>query len=165
MLCPCSSVESLHGRQSMNFSNMTPSHGMQFFTNCSSVGPPRGHKPCQKTCSSVGSSLQGSAGAAKSLLQRRIFTGSKPASGIHLLWCGVTSTGYWWISAHLGPPWAATWQPVPPWSAPWAVRESLLWCLKHLLPPTPSALTLVSAELFLPHILPPLSPCRFFLPP
>jgi len=53
-----------HRRQSsMNFSNMSPSHRIQFFRNCSSVvlptgcspsgmdcssvGPPRGHKPCQ----------------------------------------------------------------------------------------------------------------------
>jgi len=30
-------------------------------TGCSSMGPQRGHKPCQPTCSSVGSSLHGSA--------------------------------------------------------------------------------------------------------
>jgi len=57
----------------MNFSNTSPSHGLQLFTNCPSVGPspgvqsfrnrllqrgsPRGHKPCQQTCSGVGSSL------------------------------------------------------------------------------------------------------------
>ncbi|XP_048158286.1 uncharacterized protein LOC125325369 isoform X1 [Corvus hawaiiensis] len=29
-------------------------------TGCSSVGPPQGHKSCQKTCSSMASSLQGS---------------------------------------------------------------------------------------------------------
>jgi len=36
---------------------MSLSHGLQLFTNCSSVGPPRGHKPCQQTCSGVGFSL------------------------------------------------------------------------------------------------------------
>ncbi|KAK4827417.1 hypothetical protein QYF61_017847 [Mycteria americana] len=59
-----------HGRQSStNFSSVRPSHRLQFFmncssvgcspsgTDCSSVGPPQGHKPCQQTCSSVGSSL------------------------------------------------------------------------------------------------------------
>uniref|UniRef100_A0A663E4N8 Ig-like domain-containing protein n=1 Tax=Aquila chrysaetos chrysaetos TaxID=223781 RepID=A0A663E4N8_AQUCH len=30
----------LTGQSSMNFSNVGPSHGLQFFTNCSSVGPP-----------------------------------------------------------------------------------------------------------------------------
>jgi len=38
-------------------------------TGCSSVGPPQGHKPCQKTCSSVGFSLHGSTGPGRSLLQ------------------------------------------------------------------------------------------------
>ncbi|KAK4830930.1 hypothetical protein QYF61_014303, partial [Mycteria americana] len=47
-----------HRRQSsMNFSNVSPSHGLQFFMNCSSMGPPRCHKSCQQTCSGVGSSL------------------------------------------------------------------------------------------------------------
>jgi len=70
----------------MNFSNVSPSHGLQLFTNCPSMGPfhgvqsfrnrllqhgsPRGHKPCHQTCSSVGSSLHGSAGPGRSLLQR-----------------------------------------------------------------------------------------------
>ncbi|KAM9590846.1 uncharacterized protein ACIBXB_005895 [Morphnus guianensis] len=57
-------------------------------TDCSSVGPPRGHKSCQKICS-VGSSLHRSAGPARSLLQRRVPTGSQPPSGTHLLRCGV----------------------------------------------------------------------------
>jgi len=38
-------------------------------SGCSSVGPPRGHKSCQQTCSCVGSSLHGSAGPARTLLQ------------------------------------------------------------------------------------------------
>jgi len=38
-------------------------------TGCSSVGPPLRHKPCQQTCSGVGSSLHGSAGPGRSLLQ------------------------------------------------------------------------------------------------
>jgi len=58
-------------------------------TGCSSVGPPRGHQPCQQICSSVGSSLQGSAGPARSLLQYRVPKGSQPLSVIHLLWHGV----------------------------------------------------------------------------
>ena len=69
----------------MNFSNVSPSHGLQFFTNYSSVGPPWGHKSCQQICSSVGSSLHGSAGPARSLLQCGLPTGPQPPSGIHLL--------------------------------------------------------------------------------
>ncbi|KAM9599800.1 uncharacterized protein ACIBXB_003644 [Morphnus guianensis] len=53
--------------------------------HCSSVGPPQGHKSCQKTCSSVGSSLHASAGPARSLLQRGVPTGSQPPLGTHLL--------------------------------------------------------------------------------
>jgi len=58
---------------------------------------------------------------------------------------------------HHGPPWAAGTQPAPPWSTPWAAEEPLLQCLEHLLPPP--SLTLVYAELFLSHILTPLSSC------
>jgi len=58
-------------------------------TGCSSVGPPWGHKPCQQTCSSASSSLQGSAGPARSLLQHGLPTGSQLSSGIHLLWHGL----------------------------------------------------------------------------
>uniref|UniRef100_A0A8C8E4F2 Caspase activity and apoptosis inhibitor 1 n=1 Tax=Otus sunia TaxID=257818 RepID=A0A8C8E4F2_9STRI len=43
-------------------------------TGCSSVGPPRGHKSCQQTCSSVGSSLHGATGPARSLLQHGLPT-------------------------------------------------------------------------------------------
>jgi len=69
---------------------------------------------------------------------------------------------------HHGPPWTAGGQPASPWSSSRAAREdSLLQCLKHLLP-SPSSLTLVSAEVFLSHRLPPLSSlpfhCCFFLP-
>jgi len=77
---------SSHGRQfSINFSNDSPSHGLQLFINClstvlptgcspsgtgcSSVGPSRGHQPCQPTGSGVGSSLHGSASPGRSLLQ------------------------------------------------------------------------------------------------
>ena len=84
-------------------------------------------------------------------------TGSQIPAGIHLLWCGIPSTGYRWISAppcttmdcrattcltmifstsckgRLSAP--ASWAPLPP----------------------PSSLTLVSAELFLSHRLTPFS--------
>ncbi|XP_049649798.1 uncharacterized protein LOC126035330 isoform X1 [Accipiter gentilis] len=57
--------------------------------HCSSVGPSRGHKSCQKTCSNVGSSLHRSTGPARNLLQRRVPTGSQLPSGTHLLRRGV----------------------------------------------------------------------------
>ncbi|XP_049649848.1 uncharacterized protein LOC126035355 [Accipiter gentilis] len=56
--------------------------------HCSSAGPPRAHKSCQKTCS-VGSSLHRSAGPARNLLQRGVPTGSQPPLGTHLLRRGV----------------------------------------------------------------------------
>ena len=92
-----------HRRQlSMSFSSTGPFCGLQFFTNCSSVGPfhgvqsfrnrlpqhgpPQGHKSCHETCSGMGSSLHGSTGPTRSLLQHRLPTRSQPPSGIHLLW-------------------------------------------------------------------------------
>jgi len=73
-------------------------------TVCSSVGPTWGHKPCQQTCSGVGSSFHRCAGPGRGLLQHRLLMGSQFPSGIHLLWCGVPSTGCRWRSA---PPWAS----------------------------------------------------------
>ena len=49
------------------------------------VGPPQGHKPCQQTCSSMGSSPYGAPGPARSLLQCGLPTGSQTPLGIHLL--------------------------------------------------------------------------------
>jgi len=129
------------------------------------VGPPRGHKPCHQTCSSMGSSLQGSTGPGRSLLQCSLPMGSQFPSGMPLLQRGVPSTGCRWRSA---PPWTSMdcrAQPASPWSAPGAAGEFLLQCLEHLLP-SPSSLTLVSAELFLSHSLTSLPQlllhCRFF---
>ncbi|KAK4829372.1 hypothetical protein QYF61_003495 [Mycteria americana] len=75
-----------HGRQSsMNFSKLSPSHEPQFFINCSSMGSPQGHMSCQQSCSS----LHGSTGPARSLLQRRLPMRSQSPLGIHLLRQGV----------------------------------------------------------------------------
>jgi len=68
-------------------------------TGCSSMGPPWHHKPCQQTFSSRGSSLHGSAGPGRSLLQRGLSMGSQLPSGIHLLQHGVPSMGCRWRSA------------------------------------------------------------------
>jgi len=85
-LCPCSSVKIPLGG------------GSSSGTGCSSVGPPRGHKPFQQTCFS---SVHGSAGPGRGLLQCGLVTGSQLPSGIHLLRHGVPSMGYGWISAPL----------------------------------------------------------------
>lgn len=54
-------------------------------TDCSSSGgPPWGHKSCQKTCSSLGSSLHAFTGPASSLLWHRFPTGSRLPLGSHL---------------------------------------------------------------------------------
>ena len=76
-----------------------------------------------------------SAGPARSLLQHELPMGSQPPSGTST--CSSVGSlpqaagGY---LLHHGPPWTAGGQPASPWSSPWAAGESLLWCLKHLLP-------------------------------
>jgi len=130
-----------HGRQSsLNCSNVSPSHGLSSQTaslcifstgcpsgtGCSSMGSPRDQKPCQQTCSGMGSCLQGSTSPGRNLLQRRLPMGSQPSSGIHLLLRGVPSMDYGWVSS---PPWtsiAAVGQPASPWSSSQAAEESLL---------------------------------------
>jgi len=125
-------------------------------TGCSSLAPPQGHKSCQQTCFSVGSSLHRSAGPGRSLLQRGLPTGSQFPSGTHLLRRGVPSTGYRWRSA-------------PPWTSMGCRGTSCPFMTFSMgcrgisapasgPPPTPlSSLTLVSPELFLSHHLTPLS--------
>jgi len=121
-------------------------------TGCSSTGPPRGHKPCQQTCSSTGFSLHGSAGPATSLLQRGLPTGSQHPSSIPLLQRGVPSMGYRWISA---PPWTST--GCRGTACLTVVFSTGCVVISALVPgpppPPPSALTLVSADLFLSHSL------------
>jgi len=117
----------LHRRQfSLSCSNVSPSHGLQLFTSCSSVGHPWGHKPCQQPCSGMGSSLH------------RSCQQPAPAWAPH------------WVTASFGHP------PAPAWGSPWAaggdllrglqghslphhallhgLQGNLLWSLEHLLP-------------------------------
>ena len=100
-------------------------------TGCSTMGPPWGHKPCQQTCSSMGSSLHRSCQVpAPAWVLHRVTAsfGHTPA----LSWGPSWATGGYLL--HCGPPWAAEGQPASPWSSPWAAEESLLWCLERLLP-------------------------------
>ena len=79
-------------------------------TGCSSVGPPRGHKPCQQTYSSVGSSLHGSTGPGRTLLQHRVSTGSQFPLGASTCSSMGSFMGSRWISNCFTmdlPPWAA----------------------------------------------------------
>ena len=70
------------------------------FTSCSSVGPLQGYKSCHQTCSSVGSSLHGATGPARSLLQRGLPTGSQPPSDTFTCaGVGSSSMGCRWRSA------------------------------------------------------------------
>jgi len=87
-------------------------------TSCSSMSPPRRHKPCQQTCSGMGSSLHGSTGPGRSLLQPGLPMGSQGVLQASTC-CGVgslprTAGG---SLLHRGPPWAAGEQLVSPWSS------------------------------------------------
>ena len=70
-------------------------------TRCSRVRLPQGHKSCQQTCSSMGSSLHGSAGPSRSLFQHGISTESQPLSDASTCSGLGTSTGCRWIFAPL----------------------------------------------------------------
>jgi len=97
-------------------------------------------------------SVHGSAGPARSLLQHGLPMGFQPPSGIHLLQCGVLHGLQGDSLPHHGLHHGLQGKTSAP--APGAP------------PPPSSALTLVSAELFLSHRLTPLSRllcnCKFF---
>lgn len=102
-------------------------------TGCSSTGPLQGHKPRQQTCSRVGSSLHGSTGPARTLLQCGLPMGSQPSFEQPTSPKWASSMGCRWISAL---PWTSMGCKVTacsPWSAPQPASGSLLWRLKHLL--------------------------------
>jgi len=101
----------------MNFSNMSPSHGLQLFTNCSSVGPSHGVQSFRNR-----------------LLQRESPTGSQGLPA-HLLQHGLLSPQGHRYLLHRGPPWTEEGQPASPRSSSQAARQnSLLQHLEHLLP-------------------------------
>jgi len=162
---------------------VSPSHGLQFFTNCPSVGPSLGCSPsgtgcssvgppwglpCQQTCSSLGFFLSLSTGP-------QVLAGAYSSMGFpwgHNLFQASTcsrvgslprATGGYLL--HSGPPWAAGAQPVSPWSFIIDCR-GISALVPAAPPPPPSSLTMVSVGLFLSHHLTPLSGllfhCRFF---
>jgi len=134
-LCPCSSMRSFSREtvlhkvlQSESFPWAAALHKLfqhgslprvQSFRNkLLQHGTPRGHKPCQQTCSSVGSSLHGSTRSSRSLLQHRSSMGSQPPLDIPLVWHGSLPWPAGGGLLHHGPPWAAGAQPASPWAAP-----------------------------------------------
>jgi len=133
--CPCSNVRSLPRAAALH---ELPQHG----------SPPQGHKPCQQTCSSVGSSIHGSTGPGRSLL-----------------WRGVPSTGYRWRSTPLWTSMDCRGTSCLTMVFSTSCKERLSALTFQEPPPPPSSLTLVSAELFLSHRLTPLCQLLFFLLP
>jgi len=128
--------------------------------DCSSVGPPRGHKPCQKIFSNVSSPLHRVTGPARSLLQHKFLIGSQTILGSSTCSDVGSSTGCRWISA-------------PLWTSMGCRRTACLTMVfsmgcKRISAPAPltppSSLTLVFAELFFSHILTLLSNCWLFFP-
>ena len=107
-----------HGRQpSTNVSSVGPSHWLQFFVNCSSMG----YLPRGAVLQEQPTSAQSSHGVTVSF-----GLPSAPARGPPR-----AASGY---LLHCGPLWAAGGKPASPWSSPWAAGEPLLWSLEHLLP-------------------------------
>jgi len=156
---PAPAWGSSHGRQSsMNCSSISPCHEVQSLRDCSSMGPPWGHKPAPPWAPL-------STGPARSLLQHGLPMVSQPRLGILLLWhgvvpglqvgiCSTVDLHGLWGTACLTMVFST------------GCRE-ISALVPGAPPPPPSALTLVSAELFLSHILTHLS-CwklpRFFFP-
>jgi len=80
---------------------------------------------------------------------------------IHLLWRGVLPWAAGRCLLHHGSAWAAEVHPPSPWSSPRAAGESAL--VPRASCPPLSAVALMSVELFLSHVLTPVSPTAFFL--
>ena len=75
-------------QSSMNFSNVGPSHGLQFLTNCSSVGAFHRVQSFRNRLLQHGSPT-GSQVLPANLLQHGLPTESQPLLGIYLLWHGI----------------------------------------------------------------------------
>jgi len=126
---------SSHGRQfSINFSNVIPSHRLQLFTICSSMGPSHGvtspaSKPALAWALSTGPQVLTGASSSMGFLQGHSLLRVHPPAPV---WSSPWAAGGDLL--YRGPPWAAGGQPGPPWSSSQAAGEnSLLWHLEHLL--------------------------------
>jgi len=131
----------------MNFPNVSPSQGLQFLTNCSTVAPFHGVQPFRNRLLQSGSPVGSQANLIQCVLLsprvHRSWQEPAPARASH----GVTASfghppalawGPSWAAGgyllYRGPPWAAEGQPASLWSSSWAAAESLLWHLDHVLP-------------------------------
>jgi len=168
------------GRQSsMNGSNVSPFHALQFLMSCSSVGPfPRGvvlwdqtapvwvppwvTSPASKPAPvwaplSLGPQVLPGACSSTGLPRGHGLLRASTYSGMGSL---PQATGGYLLC--YGSPWTARGQSVSPWFSPWAAgKKSLLRCL---VPAPPSSLNLVLTELYLPIFL-LLSPVAIFFSP
>ncbi|KAM9591150.1 uncharacterized protein ACIBXB_006064 isoform 2-T2 [Morphnus guianensis] len=166
-----------HGRQSStNFSNVGPSHGLQFFTNCSSMGPFHGVQSFRSTLLQR-ESPTGSQVLPENLLRGLLSTDPQVLPGTcssagsprgHSLLREPTCSG-------VGSSTGCRWRSAPPWTSLDCRGTACLTMVFTMgcrgisalvpgaPPPPPSSLTLVSAGLFLLHVLTPLSGCRFCL--
>ena len=128
----------------MNFSKMGHSHGLQFFMNCSSMGPFHDMQSFRST-----------------LLQRGSPTGSQPPSGTHLLQRGVLHG----LQVEICSPvdlHGLQGDSLPHHGLHHGLQGNLCSCAWSISSP-PSSLTWVSAGLFLLNVLTPLSGCHFCL--
>jgi len=119
-------------------------------------GSPGCQKSCQQTCSGVGSSLHGSTGHGRNLLQHRLPMVSQPLLGIPLLWRGVLHGLQVDICSTMDLR-GLQGDSLPHHGLLYGLQGkiSVLAPEEPLCPP--SRLTLVSAEFFLSHIVTPLA--------
>ena len=163
-----------HGRQSsMNFSSVSPSHRLQFFTNCTSVGPFHEVQSFRNRLLQHGSPA-GSQVLPANLLQHGLLYpwGHRSCQEPAPAWASHR------VTASFGHPPALAWGPLsrgcrwisaPLWTSMGCRGTACLTMVFPMgcrgisapapgaPPPPPSSLTLVSAELFLSHLLTPLS--------
>jgi len=148
-----------------NFSNVSPSHGLQFCTNCSrvdlfhgvqssSVGPPWETSKLALVWAPVSMGPQVLPGACSSMgsPQGRSLLRASPCSNVGSPWAAARDL------LHRGPPWAAG-NSLPHQGLLHGLQGNLCSSTWSTSFPA-SALTLASAELFLSHHLIPLSSCK-----
>jgi len=136
-------------QSSMNFSCLSPSHGLQLFTNVPSVGPSYGVPTFRNRLLQRGSPTGSQTLPANlfphGFLSPQIHRSCQepaPARPLHrvtasfrhrpaLAWCPPWAEGGYLL--HRGPPWAAGGQPASPGTSPKVAGESVFQHLEHLL--------------------------------